>query len=239
MAVVIPLALSFRRGLFQRRPGRRGLGSGPDAERGVQGQAGKDGARENVADGDRYLVPEPPVAYRNGGLQHHSGGNDKHVDDGMLEALRKECQDGQPHSDDLTDRGARHHGKEGANGHHPVTEHRLHECRAPAGAAKGHVSDRLFLRRGADQIAYRSATPWQGGRQWSPSSYRASPSRMPCPSRRRQGPCKRPSFSAPRRGSDRLPERDTMARRAPMVTIQLQSIAFTNAVPQPAPPRAM
>src|SRR5437660_3403537 len=56
----------------------------------IKGKAGKDRSGKNVADGDRDLVPKPPLAYRNWSAKQHACRHNIHVNDGVLVAVGKE-----------------------------------------------------------------------------------------------------------------------------------------------------
>src|SRR5215831_3759877 len=114
----------------------------------VQCKACKDKTPENISERHRYLVPQPPVGERDLRAENHSGRDHKHIDYRMFKPLAKESKDGQPHGDNLTDRGLgrkRHHH---SHRHHPVAENGLNEDRRKTGMTQLGVVKSLGFARG-------------------------------------------------------------------------------------------
>src|SRR5262249_3302522 len=129
----------------------------------VQRKACKDKTPENISERHRYLVPQPPVGERDLRAENHSGRDHKHIDYRMFKPLAKESKDGQPHGDNLTDRGLgrkRHHH---SHRYHPVAENGLNEDRRKTGMTQLGVAKSLGFARGDKHL-----------RHGRPSRYRTS-----------------------------------------------------------------
>ena len=130
----------------------------------VERKPGKDEAADQIAERDRYLIPQPPFADGDLGAHHHAGRNDEHVDHRMLEALREEDEDRHVGAGDLADGRRRGHGGDDGEADQPVAEDRLDEHGDEAGVTERLVAGGLGLGDGDDFRRRRRPARWR--RNW-------------------------------------------------------------------------
>ena len=127
----------------------------------LEAEAGEREAADEVPGEDGEPVPEPQILDADLRAEHHAGGDDEELDDGVLEPLTKEGEDREPHRADLAEGRIRREREQGAERDHPVAEDRLHEDERhpprPARLATERSTSAISPRRGDEVRVHRRA----------------------------------------------------------------------------------
>ena len=123
--------------------------------RGVQRQAGERDAANEVAHHRRDLVPQEVIQPRELRAQQQARGEEKHVDDRVLEHHVEEHRDRHPHGEYLTGDIGRDHRAHHAGRDHPVAEDAADEQREHARQTVLFIAERSAHADGSKSLADR------------------------------------------------------------------------------------
>src|SRR5580692_5168869 len=116
----------------------------------VERESGEDRAPNKITNGDRYLVPDPPIGEGGFSAKENAGRNEEHIYDRMLKSLSEENENRKPGTHDFAEGRLRSHRHHYSEANHPVTEYRLYKAGEDAEPSELSVPQCLCIRDGGN-----------------------------------------------------------------------------------------